>query len=150
MNDDYQGESGGGPGSAEDILEALVASTCAALASDPSQPSITLSKLTTGQWYASVCRYTQPYGDGKVTVCSARAADLRGALVELETKWKGHALNTPPAPALPSASLAAVLEKSIDLARGNPADLATAKRAILAARIRPTEREALLKKLGAA
>lgn len=147
---------------AEDLLQAIVLSIGEALGSDPSRPSVTVSHLGAPGWYVSVCRYTQPYGDGKVTVCSARATELRAALVELETKWGAHVLN-PKSPAAIRAApgvgeqacdrhdLVAALEASIALATQtkDPDTLRTVRKAVQAAGVRPVERERLLSLLGA-
>lgn len=117
--------------------------------SDPSHPSLVLSRLGAGgQHYAAIVRYTQPYGDGKVTVCSAKGDSLGDALFTLNGKWRAHALypgdTTTPAQ---EEGLEAQLEASIAAIRGLGPGADSVRTAIWQADVRATKREQLLKAL---
>ena len=68
----------------------LVSAVAAEYADDPSQASVTVSKLKTGEHYISVVRYTQKYGDGKKVVVSSRNKDFGAAVREVSATWLGQ------------------------------------------------------------
>jgi hypothetical protein len=69
-------------------LELLVRAVCAAYPTDPSKPSVLLSCLADGGFYASVVRYRERFGEGKFVVCNARDASLSEVVVKLAHNWR--------------------------------------------------------------
>jgi hypothetical protein len=71
------------------LAEALLTAAGLCYPTDPCQAGIVVSRLPSGVYYASLCRYTERYGGGKVVVCKATADTYEGALVALCRTWRG-------------------------------------------------------------
>lgn len=94
------------------MLDSLLTAVGLAHPNDPSRAGVVLSRLQDGSYYASLVRYLQAYGQGKVVVCKAtgktsaeavdclartwRAVprDAEAALRDLDTVLKNRSFNT--------------------------------------------------------
>lgn len=78
----------------ETLIETLTEAVAAYYIGDASTAGLVVAKLgrpagpIPGGWYASIARYREPLGRGKLIVCSVEAGTLRDALVQVATKWQ--------------------------------------------------------------
>lgn len=67
----------------EELLHTLVTTVCTDHPGDKTRPSVVLSMMSDGGYYASILRYSGSYAEGKIVVCNAKAPDLPQVLVDL-------------------------------------------------------------------
>lgn len=70
------------------LTEALLTAAGLCYPTDPSQAGIVLSRLKDGSYYASLCRYTLAYGQGKAVICKARGTSADEAITALAREWR--------------------------------------------------------------
>lgn len=68
-------------------LDLLARAVANEYAGDPCSAGVTISLLPGGDYYASVLRYRERFGEGKFVVCSAREASLEDAVCSLGKQW---------------------------------------------------------------
>jgi hypothetical protein len=69
------------------LAEELVSAVARRYPDDPSAASVTLSEIRPGEFYGSICRYSEPYGEGKTVVTKASASNLLVLVRILAEKW---------------------------------------------------------------
>jgi phenylpyruvate tautomerase PptA (4-oxalocrotonate tautomerase family) len=77
------------------LIEKLTRAVCQAYRADKCSPSVILSHLPSGEFYASIVRYCDLYAKDKFRVISAKADTFDGAVVKVATEWmqNQHALD---------------------------------------------------------
>lgn len=73
------------------VLTKFVDAVCVEYASDPTKPSVVLSRVGSGpEYYVSVTRYTDKFANGKVVVCHVRGFTLEMAIRSAASEWLGR------------------------------------------------------------
>lgn len=68
------------------MLERMIDALCEQFAEDPSTPSVVLSKLKNGQYYGSLVRYTEAFGQGKQVLYKTMEPTLDEVFAALGTQ----------------------------------------------------------------
>lgn len=69
-------------------LESLIDRLVKHYVDDPSTPSVVLSFLPNGHWYASIVRYREPFGLGKQVMASAEGETLSEAIHKIAQTYR--------------------------------------------------------------
>ena len=71
-----------------DILTTLLLAVRQVYSADPSGAGVVVAALGQGEFYASVCRYREPYGKSKQVVASAKGKTAAEALRGAAKAWR--------------------------------------------------------------
>lgn len=55
--------------------------------SDPSGAGLVVARITSGEFYVSIARYSERFGQGKSIVCSAKGATVAEAVDRVAAHW---------------------------------------------------------------